>query len=265
MVVLHHGSGARDFEILGQAMSADEWEALKTGAIGLLRARQHPDASNLLARVPFELRDATNVFADEFTVLVATVPLDEYVELAKLEHDRAARASVRPIVETFNELGPYVRFVAIQLDSKAPAVLVSSPTPRLNAAGVERALQDAQHLLHTSGAVSAVDRVHTALHGYIRALCDEAAIEYPSGASITDLFKRLREEHRGFVSAPHSEQADRMFRSLASIVDAANTLRNRGSIAHPNEVLLEEAEAILVINCVRTMLHYLDAKTKQLV
>jgi hypothetical protein len=45
-----------------------------------------------------------------------------------------------------------------------------------------------------------------------------------------------------------------------SILDALNPARNRGSLAHPNDVLLDESEAVLFINAARTTLQYLDAK-----
>ena len=40
---------------------------------------------------------------------------------------------------------------------------------------VRRALDDADVLTRTSGPQSAVDRVHTAMHGYLKGLCDSAA------------------------------------------------------------------------------------------
>lgn len=48
--------------------------------------------------------------------------------------------------------------------------------------------------------------------------------------------------------------------SFASAVDALNPIRNNASVAHPNAALLAEPEAMLVINSVRTLLHYLDSK-----
>jgi hypothetical protein len=57
-----------------------------------------------------------------------------------------------------------------------------------------------------------------------------------------------------------SEDLWRIVSSTASVVDALNVLRNNASIAHPNESLLEAAEAMLAINSARTLLHYLDAK-----
>jgi hypothetical protein len=48
--------------------------------------------------------------------------------------------------------------------------------------------------------------------------------------------------------------------AFATVVDALNPVRNRGSMAHANATLLDEPEAMLVINAVRTLLHYLNAK-----
>ena len=45
-------------------------------------------------------------------------------------------------------------------------------------------------------------------------------------------------------------------------VDALNPVRNNASVAHPNEVLIGEPEAMLVINTVRTLLSYLENKRR---
>ena len=59
--------------------------------------------------------------------------------------------------------------------------------PAVSSDVVKRALADAENLLRNSGPVSAVDRVHTALHGYLRAVCDRDGIAYAADASITAL------------------------------------------------------------------------------
>jgi len=51
--------------------------------------------------------------------------------------------------------------------------------------------------------------------------------------------------------------------SMASILDALNPVRNNASVAHPNEELVGDSEAVLVINTVRTMLSYLESKRRQ--
>jgi len=97
--------------------------------------------------------------------------------------------------------------------------------------------------------------------GYLRAVCDDAHIPYAQDSSITELFRLLRQRHARLQRVvQHSPKIDRIVRSFSSVVDALNTLRNRGSVAHPNPALLEHDEPLLSINAARTVLQYLDAK-----
>lgn len=126
---------------------------------------------------------------------------------------------------------------------------------------VERAIHDAETLVHTRGAASGVDRVHTALHGYLRKTCDDASIAYEAGASMTALFKKLRADHPACKEdGPRAQDITQVMRAMSAIMDALNALRNNASVAHPNEALLDEPEAMLAINAARTIIHYLDAK-----
>ncbi len=138
---------------------------------------------------------------------------------------------------------------------------IANPSPRITSQVVQRAISDAETLLKTTGASSAVDRVHTALHGYLMAVCDTEAITYQDDASLTVVFKALRTAHPLFQ--PHGARAGditQVLRALASILDALNPVRNKASVAHPNQELLDKPEATLVINAARTILHYLDEK-----
>jgi hypothetical protein len=137
------------------------------------------------------------------------------------------------------------------------------PTPDLKTASevLRRALADAETLIQQGSAVSAVDRIHTALHGYLIAVCNESAINYEANASLTRLFRALRQEHPALAQPGRgSEEIGRVLQACATIMDALNPLRNRLSVAHPNEQLLENEEAMLVVNISRTLLYYLDAK-----
>ena len=49
---------------------------------------------------------------------------------------------------------------------------------------------------------------------------------------------------------------------MSSVVDTLNTLRNTASLAHPNDALLDDEEAMLAINAAQTILHYLDPKLR---
>jgi Abortive infection C-terminus len=148
--------------------------------------------------------------------------------------------------------------IAERLESGAS---VASPNPRISSAVVAQAIADAETLLTNAGAISGVDRVHTSLHGYLLAVCDAAHIEHPPDASATTLFKLLRNQHPILRNlGARTGDIERVLMSCASILDALNPLRNRGSMAHPTAALLSSAEAMLVINVARSILHYLDTK-----
>lgn len=127
---------------------------------------------------------------------------------------------------------------------------------------VERAIADVEALLPTSGAVSGVDRIHTALHGYLRLVCVQSNIEFNKDDSITKLFKLISQQHPKFQSVASHSHIERLLKSFAGIMDSLNPIRNHASVAHPNEELLEKDEAELFINVVRTLLRYLDEKLK---
>lgn len=143
---------------------------------------------------------------------------------------------------------------------------VSSPDLRSSSAVVDRAIADADTLLGTTGATSGVDRIHTALHGYLIAICESAGLVAPSptgdaGPSLTQLYRILREQHPGFApSGPRADDIGKVLRAFSAALDALQPVRNQASVAHPNRVLLEQPEAMLVINAARTLLHYIDAK-----
>jgi predicted RNA-binding protein Jag len=137
------------------------------------------------------------------------------------------------------------------------------PNPDLATASevLKRVLADAETLIRQSGATSAVDRIHTALHSYLIAVCDKSGIAHDTDPSLTRLFKSLRKEHPTLIEVENgSEEIGRVLQACATIMDALNPLRNRLSVAHPNNQLLGDAEAMLVVNVTRTLLHYFDTK-----
>ena len=124
-----------------------------------------------------------------------------------------------------------------------------------------RALSDAKILLRQSDARSAVDRVHTALHSYLKSVLVDANIAPTSNESIVGLLKRITTSHGAFADlGSRGQDVQNVLRSMAAIADALNPVRNNASLAHANESLLGEAEAMLVVNTVWTILIYLDTK-----
>jgi len=144
-----------------------------------------------------------------------------------------------------------------------PAGQVETPKIAETSEVVLEALKDAEVLLKTRGPKSAVDRVHTALHGYLKKLCSDRGAILPTDPSLTTVFKIIREHFPEFSAIiPHDAEAKRVFGSVASALDSLNTIRNRGTLAHPNELLLDAPEAMLYINLSRAVLAFIEAKTK---
>jgi len=151
-----------------------------------------------------------------------------------------------------------IRTWILRLSSASP---VQQPNLKITSQLVDRALADAEQLLKSTGAISGLDRVHTALHGYLRLICRQAHIHHDGEASMTELFKILRESHPAIRDIGHHQnEVTKIIRAMSTILDTLNSLRNRASIAHPNESLLNDPEAMLAINTSRTMFHYIDAR-----
>lgn len=121
-----------------------------------------------------------------------------------------------------------------------------------------QAINDAKTLLSTHGATSALDRIHTVLHGYLKQVCKDTGISYQEDATLNQLMNLLKEKHPALTTK--NSNTEHVLKSTANILDKLNPLRNNSGLAHPNEVLLEPDEAMLVINAVNTLLAYLNSK-----
>lgn len=263
MISLYSGSGSQEVQVLDEIIPEQAWAAEKRVIIQLLSAKGYKNAAAIFDSTPFELREGTNGFNDDFCILYYQAPLERYVSIANEYEKNENKISYRCIAETTTEVGHYIRFIVLDLDKNAniEVIPVATPTLETSSDSVQRALADAEHLIHARGAASGVDRVHTAFHGYLKAAANKASIPFDEDSSVTDLFKLLRTNHPALLlREPRATDIDRVLKSMASIIDSLNPLRNRASGAHPNEQVLEEPEAMLIINSVKTLLHYLDSR-----
>lgn len=368
-IVLYRAGGAGDFN-LDETAASDQLAQYKQNVSDLLRVRGHALASELFAQLPWILRNASNWFNDEFSVLHATVGLEQYERTRSISESPEHRLALRRIAETITEIGPYIRFIVVALDPNrrvepsdprslkdreinkvvnkyigvsggylgdftyrshqefyneleldidpnklsgttrerfiqilsgaAPDVqarilqgvldrypvdsnpsrttalydeiagwirrlgtssVVTIGSLRFTSAVVERALGDAEMLMARTGATSGVDRAHTALHGYLLQVCADEDFSIGQDPSLTQLFKVLRSQHPKFQNlGARSEDVGKLLGAMATVVDVLNPIRNKASVAHPNQNLLDEPEALLVINSVRTLLNYFDSK-----
>lgn len=174
-----------------------------------------------------------------------------------------------PELETAVEEKDFKRFklytelmvVAARLDADGQ---VETPQIAQTSEVVFEALKDAEVLLEKRGPKSAVDRAHTALHGYLKKLCEDRGAALSTDPSLTSVFKVMREKLPEFsATIPHDAEAKRVFGSIASALDSLNTIRNRATMAHPNELLLDAPEAMLFINLSRAVLAYIETRTRK--
>lgn len=128
---------------------------------------------------------------------------------------------------------------------------------------VERAIRDTKILIEKNGATSGVDRIHTALHGYVREVCKQSGISTEEDDSLTQIFKKLKTNHPALQNnGARQSDIDHIINSFGNTLDKLNPIRNKASLSHPNEELLEEDEAMFVINSAQTVLNYLNRKFK---
>lgn len=150
-----------------------------------------------------------------------------------------------------------------RLEEHDKSTTLESPALTITNQTVERAILDARTLIKEHGATSGIDRVHTTLHGYLKQVCLETGIELTGDPTLTEIYKKLRAEHpRLRESITRKDDIDKILRVFASVMDVLSPIRNMASVAHPNENLLNKAEAELVINAAHTILHYLNSKFK---
>lgn len=118
------------------------------------------------------------------------------------------------------------------------------------------ALRDAQILLKERGAQSAIDRVHTTLHAFLIAICKKAKLAFNKDDSITKLFKIINENHYSF------QNTQKTTRCIANLINDFNPIRNRESLAHPNEELISEEDAQFVIDLTVACIKYISSLIK---
>lgn len=230
---------------------------VQDGYLGDFSYRTHtefyPEYCGIYDIFPDELDGTTR---QRFIAILTAQPPDRQARIL-----RGVLERFPPATDVRQQFKPTLEGWIRQLEG---APVVDSPLPVASMSSVVRqALVDAENLIRTSGPASAVDRVHTALHGHVNALCAEASIKLPDRPTLQVAVKRLRENHPGLSpTGQRAEEVSRVLYSMAATLDALTTLRNNASAAHPNNSLLGDHEAVLAINAARTIFAYIDSKVR---
>lgn len=225
------------------------------GYLGDFTYRSHADFYPEFCDLEINPSDFEGTTRERFIAILSSLDPFDQASVVSGVLERFPASDSGPPTRTYNLRDELVRMVQrLRAGGAVPVTHVTSGV-------VAQAIADAEALLKSSGAASGVDRAHTALHGYLRTACDAEGISVPAQASMNTLLKTLRKSHSKLQAVgPRSSDIERVLNSLATILDCMNPVRNQASFAHPNVDLLEDAEAMLIINTARTLLSYLSTK-----
>jgi hypothetical protein len=118
MITLYGRGG---FHIFDLEVEEEEHKKLLYNVSKILRARDFSLAAELLESIPFEIYNGSNDFNDEFCVLSAQLPLNKYEEMRKLSEADEGKQSFSVIASVISEIGPYIRFVVVDLNKEMPS------------------------------------------------------------------------------------------------------------------------------------------------
>ena len=107
---------------------------------------------------------------------------------------------------------------------------------------------------------SAFDRIHTAYHGYLRKVLDNKGLCYEESDTLSQLYTKLHTKISSNISSSEIAELIRTsLRSGSGIIAAINEMRNKHSLSHPNDDLLQKREAEFAIKLVRDISDYINS------
>lgn len=125
---------------------------------------------------------------------------------------------------------------------------------------ISKAIADAELLMEQGKYDSAFDRIHTAFHGYLRKVLDNKQVTYEESDTLSQLYSKLHTEvGENIGSTEIAELVKKSLRSASGAIAAINEMRNRHSLSHPNDDLLQKREAIFAIKLVKDISDYINS------
>lgn len=210
---------------------------------------------------PGEVWEVVNFFLSQ--VAVPTVGVCEtcfsysgvhHEIVVSADYDAARRIYTREVNDLLRRFDQSYHFTEGGLRERTE---IEVPKLEQATATVRAALEEAEVALRRGRPEAAVDRLHTALHGYLRSACESLNLDVPPEATVIAAYKAIRTKVLDPLDA--SDEVRKILNSLSSILDAINNLRNNRSLAHPSE-LLPKPEAELFANAVSAFVSYLSQK-----
>lgn len=186
----------------------------------------------------------------------ATTTRAKFIHILKTASARDQAKILRGVLSKYplDRAGSVERIRAIA--ARLEGTVVAAPDLVGSRAVIEHSLRDAEAMIAEGRPAGAVDRLHTALHGYVRQLCGLHGVAIDADAGLPAAFSALRQHPR---LARGNPETIKILRGAGAIVDALNRHRNDSTPAHPND-LLDDADALLGVNMARALLAYVHAR-----
>ncbi len=123
---------------------------------------------------------------------------------------------------------------------------------------ISKAIDDAEVFMSDGKYDSAFDRVHTAFHGYLRKKLDDLGESYEESDTLNQLYNKLHGYVSTHITTDIAGLIKTTLRSASGVINSINELRNRHSLAHPNNELISAREAQLCIRLVKELSDYIE-------
>lgn len=124
---------------------------------------------------------------------------------------------------------------------------------------IDTAIKDANTLIKEGSFVSAIDRIHTAFHGYLESLLNKHGVEYNKSDTVQTLYSKLHSYYEDSIEPKEiATIVKTLLRGASGIVNSINDIRNTYSVSHPNEDLVHDREAKLMAKLVLDVVQYIE-------
>lgn len=124
---------------------------------------------------------------------------------------------------------------------------------------IAKAINDAEQFMMVGKYDSAFDRMHTAFHGYLRKILDNKAVKYEESDTLTQLYTKLHDKVATEIGSPEiAELVKKTMRSSSGAIAAINEMRNRHSLSHPNDYIIDKREAEFAIRIIKNISDYIN-------
>lgn len=127
-----------------------------------------------------------------------------------------------------------------------------------NVDSVVKAISAAEESMISGQYENAVDRVHTAIHGYFRNILEQNGIQFQQDEKINKLYNQIQTLIENEIEpAEVATLVKTTVRSASGIINTLNDARNRHSLSHPSASIIGKNEAKLVISMANSIVEYI--------